>query len=295
MRKIIALVLTAALLCAALCALAEEGQIAPLYATVGEALEDGFEGRVIAGGVPGDYYAVVTVRDGRYYRSVAYYDETATELEEAVNNLDYEAEDFFEKLEAGMQAVDEYLKTLPIAYSEEFTAQPLTDEDLASMVGKTLAQLTEEGFEIGSNGTEGGGEDEMIIVYTLRFGVYDYSCTVDADFDAYIAAQENGTEGDLVVQDAALLGITDWGFEKRFHTDGTVDEPEDPFADFSGIVTEVMALAEKAQAGKEIDIESFADQLKADYPDYAEMIDMYVDLFETYGAEAFAPMMTPAE
>ena len=70
----------------------------------------------------------------------------------------------------------------------------------------------------------------------------------------YIAAQENGTEGDLVVQDAALLGITDWGFEKRFHTDGTVDEPEDPFADFSGIVTEVMALAEKAQAGEEIDI-----------------------------------------
>lgn len=40
--------------------LAEEGQIAPLYATVGEALEDCDEERVVAGGIPGEYYAVVT-------------------------------------------------------------------------------------------------------------------------------------------------------------------------------------------------------------------------------------------
>ena len=295
MKNVISVVMAAVILCTVFGALAEEGRLAPLYATVGEAMEDDAECRVISGGVPGDYYAVVTQKNGKYYRSMAYYDETATELEEAANSLDYEAEDFFEKLDAAMNAAAAYLKTLPIAYSEEFTAQPLTDGEMASAIGKTLAELTEEGFEIGSNGTEPGeNEDETIIVYSLRYGVFDYSCVVDADFDTYIEAQENGAEGTLAVKAMALTGITEQGFEKRFHTDGTVEEPEDPFAVFSEIVAEVMTLAEKAQAGEEIDINDFADMLKTKYPDYADMIDMYITLFQTFGAEGFASMMVPA-
>jgi hypothetical protein len=41
---------------------------------------------------------VVTLKDGKYYRSVAFYDEKMNELNEVVNNLDFEAEDFFEKV-----------------------------------------------------------------------------------------------------------------------------------------------------------------------------------------------------
>lgn len=295
MKKLIALAMVVVMLFTALGVLAEEGQMAPLYATVGEALEDSAEGRVVAGGVPGEYYAVVTRKDGKYYRSVANCDEKLNELNEALENLDYEAEDFFEKHEAAMQAVDDYLKTLPIAYSEVFTAQPLTAEEMASMSGKKLSQLIEEGFEIGSNGTEPGEEDEPIIVYSLRYGVYDYNCVVDADFDQYIAAQGNDTEGDLVVKSMTLAGITEWGFEKRFHTDGTVEEPKDPFAEFSEIMAEMMSFIEKAQAGEEIGIQDFADALKAKYPDYAEMIDVYITMYQTYGAEGFASMMNPAE
>ena len=296
MKKLIALAMVVVMLFTALGVLAEEGQMAPLYATVGEALEDSAEDRVVAGGVPGEYYAVVTQKDGKYYRSVAICDEKLNELNEALENLDYEAEDFFEKHDAAMQAVDDYLKTLPIAYSEEFTAEPLTDEKMASMQGKSLSQLTEEGFEIGSNGTEPGeDEEEILIVYSLRYGVYDYNCVVDADFDQYIAAQDNGAEGDLVVKSMSLAGITEWGFEKRFHTDGTVDEPKDPFAEFSEIMAEMLTFFEKIQAGEEIDIQDYADTLKAKYPDYAEMIDVYITMYQTYGAEGFASMMNPAE
>ena len=297
MKRIISLVIAAVMLCTVLGALAE-GQLAPLYATVGEAMKDSAEGRVVAGGEGSDegfYFAVVTKKDGKYYRSVAYYDETMSELQEARINLDFEAEDFFEKHEAAMNAEEEYLKTLPIAYSEVFTALPLTNEEMEARNGKTLAQLTEEGFEIGSSGTEGGEGDEMIIVYTLRYGVFDYFCTVDADFDRYIEVQENGGEGGLVVKSMTLAGITEWGFEKRFHTDGTVEEPEDPFAAFGEIMAEIVALVEKIQNGEEIDIESFAATLKEKYPDYADMIDMYVTLFQTYGAEGFAAMLNPAE
>lgn len=294
MKKLIALAMVVVMLFTALGVLAEEGQMAPLYATVGEALED--SGRVVAGGIPGEYYAVVTQKDGKYYRSVAIYDEKLNELNEALENLDYEAEDFFEKHEAAMQAVDDYLKTLPIAYSEVFTAQPLTDEEMASMQGKSLSQLTEEGFEIGSNGTEPSeDEEEILIVYSLRYGVYDYNCVVDADFDQYIAAQDNGAEGDLVVKSMSLAGITEWGFEKRFHTDGTVDEPKDPSAEFSEITAEMLTFFEKIQAGEEIDIQDYADTLKAKYPDYAKMIDVYITMYQTYGAEGFASMMNPAE
>ena len=296
MKKLIALAMVVVMLFTALGVLAEEGQMAPLYATVGEALEDSAEGRVVAGSIPGEYYAVVTQKDGKYYRSVAIFDEKLNELNEALENLDYEAEDFFEKHEAAMQAVDDYLKTLPIAYSEVFTAQPLTDEEMASMQGKSLSQLTEEGFEIGSNGTEPSeDEEEILIVYSLRYGVYDYNCVVDADFDQYIAAQDNGAEGDLVVKSMSLAGITEWGFEKRFHTDGTVEEPKDPFAEFSEIMAEMLTFFEKIQAGEEIDIQDYADTLKAKYPDYAEMIDMYITMYQTYGAEGFASMMNPAE
>lgn len=296
MKKLIALAMVVVMLFTALGVLAEEGQMAPLYATVGEALEDSAEGRVVAGSIPGEYYAVVTQKDGKYYRSVAIFDEKLNELNEALENLDYEAEDFFEKHEAAMQAVDDYLKTLPIAYSEVFTAQPLTDEEMASMQGKSLSQLTEEGFEIGSNGTEPSeDEEEILIVYSLRYGVYDYNCVVDADFDQYIAAQDNGAEGDLVVKSMSLAGITEWGFEKRFHTDGTVDEPKDPFVEFSEIMAEMLTFFEKIQAGEEIDIQDYADTLKAKYPDYAEMIDVYITMYQTYGAEGFASMMNPAE
>lgn len=296
MKKLIALAMVVVMLFTALGVLAEEGQMAPLYATVGEALEDSAEGRVVAGSIPGEYYAVVTQKDGKYYRSVAICDEKLNELNEALENLDFEAEDFFEKHDAAMQAVDDYLKTLPIAYSEEFTAEPLTDEEMASMQGKSLSQLTEEGFEIGSNGTEPSeDEEEILIVYSLRYGVYDYNCVVDADFDQYIAAQDNGAEGDLVVKSMSLAGITEWGFEKRFHTDGTVDEPKDPFAEFSEIMAEMLTFFEKIQAGEEIDIQDYADTLKAKYPDYAEMIDVYITMYQTYGAEGFASMMNPAE
>lgn len=296
MKKLIALAMVVVMLFTALGVLAEEGQMAPLYATVGEALEDSAEDRVVAGGVPGEYYAVVTQKDGKNYRSVAICDEKLNELNEALENLDYEAEDFFEKHDAAMQAVDDYLKTLPIAYSEVFTAQHLTDEEMASMQGKSLSQLTEEGFEIGSNGTEPSeDEEEILIVYSLRYGVYDYNCVVDADFDQYIAAQDNGAEGDLVVKSMSLAGITERGFEKRFHTDGTVEEPKDPFAEFSEIMAEMMSFIEKAQAGEEIGIQDFADALKAKYPDYADMIDVYMTLYQKYGTEGFSSMMNSAE
>ena len=56
-----------------------------------------------------------------------------------------------------------------------------------------------------------------------------------------------------------------------------------------------MTFIEKAQAGEETDIQGFADALKVKYPDYADMIDTYVTLYQTYGIEGFSSLMNPAE
>ena len=295
MKKIMALILAAVMLCAAFGAAAEEGQMAPLYATVEEALKACDENRVIAGGENGEYYAVVTQKDGKYYRSVANWDEKLTELNDALDSLDYEAEDFIEKHEAAMQAFDDYLKTLPIAYSEEFTAAPLSDVEMEKMKGKTLAQLEEEGYEVGGSGTENDENGEMVIAFYLRCGVFDYRCLVDADFDRYEEAQENNSYGDLTVTGAELAGITEQGFDKRFHADGTVDDPVDPFAELGEIMAEFAQLIEKAAAGEEVDMKDFAETMKEKHPDYADMIDLYMTMYETYGAEGLASMMNPVE
>ena len=296
MKKMIALMMAAMLLCTVFGAAAEEGRMEPLYATVGEAMAACAENRVIAGGVPDEYYAVVTEKDGKSYRSVAYPDEKMKELNAAIEALDYEAADFFEKHEAAMTAADDYLKTLPIAYSEEFTAQPLTEEEMAAMHGKTISQLNEEGFETGSYGTEPGAtEEEVLIVFSMRWGVFDYGCEVDADFDRFEEAQEQDTCGDLVVKDVKLKGITESGFDLRFHADGTVEEPEDPFAEMNEVITEIGQALEKVLAGEKLDMEAFAAELKEKYPEQAELIDMYMELYRSIGAEALAAMLTPAQ
>ena len=217
MKKIIALVLSVMMMCIALCAMAENTE--PMFATVGDALAAAGE-FPIAGGED-DYYAVVTEKDGQYYRSVADLDDKYRDLQQAA----WDAEP--EQMEEAYAAVDEYVKTLPIAYSEAFTAIPMAQEEMDALVGKTIGELRETGYEDRESGTE--GDD---IVYVMRSGLFDYSCVVDADFDAYEKAQEEWPDGgnDFVVKSVNFHGITSEAVLKRFHTDGTVEEIPDPFA-----------------------------------------------------------------
>ena len=124
MKRILALVLAVMMLGTACCALAEEAQGAPMYATYGDAMDAarkaaGEEGNIVAGSFNGEYAAVITEEDGKYFRHVADYDEKLKEMEEARDALDYEADNFWERWEAANAEVDEYMRTLPIVYSEE--------------------------------------------------------------------------------------------------------------------------------------------------------------------------------
>ena len=294
MKKLIALILAAMMVFAAACAWAEEeAKPAPLYATVGEAIQANEDGRVFRGGVPEEYVSVVTEKDGKAYRHVAYYDEALKALEEEYLNLDYEAEDFFEKHEELGNKITEYQMTLPLSYSEEFTAAPLTEEEILSRVGKPLGELKEEGFEVGSSGTNLAEDGETTIIeYMMRYGVFDYNCVVDADMDKYLEIQENGGEDDLVVKSMKLEGITEQSADLRFHTDGTVEEPEDPFAAYNDFMLAIGELMGKLTSGEEVDVAALAEELKTKFPEYAEMIDQVLTVYNTLGAEGLAALTT---
>lgn len=274
MKKIIAAILTAMMLCAACGAPAEENK--PMFATLGDALDATDEAERIAGGEEG-YYAVITEKDGKYYRSVGTMDEKAKALYDAIPNA--------EDIEGAFAAADEYMRTLPVDYTEEFTAEPMAQADLDALAGKTLAELEETGFETVTNGMEAGEtEDEVIIVYTMRNGLFDYDCTVDADPDAYEKAQENGTENELVVKSAKVKGLTREAFMKRFHTDGTVDPMEDPFETFNGFLGEMgEILAAHVSEDGTIDAAGLAEDLKKLYPEQADQIDAALQMYTLLG------------
>lgn len=101
----------------------------------------------------------MTEVDGKYYRSVAETDDIYTELQEAI----WEATP--EEMEAAFAAAEEYVKTLSITYSEVFTVAPMTQADMDALVGKTLGELREAGYEERESGTEG---DDIAYVITAR-------------------------------------------------------------------------------------------------------------------------------
>ena len=283
MKRIFALALAVMMLCVVFGAQAEEkGE--PLFATVGDALAAAGE-RPVAGSED-NYYAVVTEKDGKYYRSVAELDDRAKELQQAVWEADAD------NMEEAFAAEDEYIRTLPVAWSEEFTAVPMAQADMDALAGKTIGDLREAGYEDRESGTE--GEE---IVYVMRGGMFDYACAVDADADAYEQAQEEYPDGgkDFVIRSVKLRGVTDEAYSQRFHTDGTVEELPDLFANFSALAADVQEMIARVQNGEEIDADEFFNSLKERYPDLADSIGMYLDMYKLLGAEGLSAMFSPVE
>lgn len=120
------------------------------FKTIGDAVNSPEEDRAI-GGTEDQYIVVLKNGDG-YVRVVADMDDKAKELYEATMM----AEDFD-------KAYDEYLdyvSTLPVAYTEEITAKPLDQEYLDSLIGMTMYDLEDEGFEPETFGTVDAGSKQ---------------------------------------------------------------------------------------------------------------------------------------
>lgn len=97
--------------------------------------------------------------------------------------------------------------------------------------------------------------------------------------------------GDFVVRSVELYNITLDACMLEVHTDGTVEKEPDLFADLTEVT---IALVEKVQAianGEEADLDAFAAGLKEQYPDMAEMVDVYLEMYQVLGADAFISVL----
>ncbi len=239
-----------------------------LFATIGEAMAS--EGYTGIAGSDSEHYVAVVRQDDAYIRLVADLDEKAKELSDAT--LEYVDAD---TLEAAFAAYNAHIETLPVAYEEEITAQPKSQEELDALAGKTLLEAETAGYESSSSAM--GENDEAI--YTVSNGLYTYDLLLNETYTEYMEHNDNGYIGDLTIRSAALSGLSHNAAELRFHADGTYDEEKDDWAEFNGI----MEMISGALSGE--NPEEAIQALTEAMPEHAEEIGMLAELFSSMSGQ----------
>ena len=238
------------------------------FATIGEAMaSEEYTG--IAGGDEEHYAAVVKTGD-TYIRLVADLDGKAKELSDAT--LEYVDAD---TLEAAFEAYNAYIRTMPVAYAEEITAQPKTREELDALAGKTLLEVEEAGYE--SSSSEMGENDEAI--YTVSCGLYEYDLLLNETYTEYMEHDDNGYIGDLTVRSAGFSGLSCNAAELWYRADGTIDEENDPWAEYN----RMMEMITDALSGE--NPEKAIQALTEAMPEQADEIRMLADLFSSMSGQ----------
>ena len=173
----------------------------------------------------------------------------------------------------------------------------MSQMEMDALVGKTIGELREAGYDDSESGTE--GDD---IVYVMRNGLFEYSCIVDADFDAYEKAQKEWPDGgnDFVIKSVSFHGITSEAIFKRYHTDGSVEEDPDPFEGYDELMTDVQQMIDSVQNGEEVNIDEYFSGLKDKY----DAVQSYIDalnagdvsaMLSTFAIETYVDNMDAAE
>ena len=238
------------------------------FATIGDAVNaEGFTG--IAGNDKEHFVAVAEV-DGTYLRVVADMDEEARKLDKA----SLESSDI-DTREAAFAAFNAYIETLPIAYEEEITVQPLSREELDLLAGKTLLEMEEAGYEHCTSAM--GKNDE--ITYTVSYGLYEYDLLLNETYTEYREHDDNGFIGDLTVKNASFSGLSRNAADLCWHADGTHDKENDPWAEFNGImgmITDALSGENPEQA-----IQELIDRM----PEHAEEIRMFAEVFSAMSGQ----------
>ena len=121
------LILTAAILCLACVAQAEEKEL-PAFTSIQDVLDHG-EGNVFIVG-HADTIVLILDMDGRYFRMAALLDDHAKELYRASTGEDF----------------NDYAYTLPFSMTEEITETPMDQAELDGLIGKTIQELMDAGF-----------------------------------------------------------------------------------------------------------------------------------------------------
>ena len=91
----------------------------------------------------------------------------------------------------------EYCSTLPAQYDSEFTADPISQEELDKLVGKTLKEAKEEGYtQLPYYNTE----ETDIVSFALEQGMFRYSVTLNESYAFYRECYEKNNFDNLTIK-----------------------------------------------------------------------------------------------
>lgn len=243
-----------------------------MFLTIGAAMEEAEYNNI--GGDMDDYYIIVVNKDGTNLRVVAQLDDIAREMNKNLFNAD--------DIEYAIAEYEEYVKTLPVLYTEEITAVPMDQAELDTYIGKTIGFAEEEGFEVNSY----GGDEAIGVEFTMTNGLYSYDFAINEPFEAYLALSEDGGDySEFTIKSVRLVGISYNVLNLDYEADGTYIGSEEDGDIFDGAFDFMQILYSAAESGA-IDMDTLFDSLIEAMPDQADEIrsamEQYGDLFGNY-------------
>ena len=237
-----------------------------------------------------DEYAVAVIqRNGRCFRVFAPLDEHAKELYAASLEDGHYSNDEY-------MALYEYVKELPVQYTEELTVIPFTQDELDAMAGKTIEEVMSEPWELQMCNYPENAEAGKDIVFPMVKGFCEYEMVINEPFEVYqerravdrydpVTIMSLRNYLDLTVRCVKYTGISSFNaLNLSYQADGTVKRDPEPFPegyDFN-LMEEIADYLTDAWKIKEPDQEAreaMIAELTAEHPEAAEMIRQIVESF----------------
>ena len=242
----------------------------PQFTTFGEAL-DAAEGYCTWGPDPANCIALVMIGE-KYYRVVADTDEKAKELNDAAQKAEED------KWQQDWDALEKYVRTLPVSYTEEITAVPAGQEELDALAGKKLDELDPA---VWMYYPSSWNEEGKAAVVELLQGVYQYEAEVSEPYEVYLEHEKNDTLGELTIRSVSFYGLSARLMNLQCTADGNWRTVTETFEDYD-LMLQIADKLAAAWAGGEPDAETkeaIIEGLTAQYPEAADMIREMVETF----------------
>lgn len=172
-------------------------------------------------GVDSEHCIALIKTGDRYFRVVADSDDRTKELNNAAQNADES------KWQETWEALETYVRTLPVSYTEEITAVPAGQEELDALAGKKLEELDPE---IWIYYPSYRGEEGEAVSFILIQGMYQYDAEISDSREVYLEHEKDYSFGGLTIKSVKLHGLSSRAMDLRCQADGTLvpaDEPEE--------------------------------------------------------------------
>ena len=240
-----------------------------------------------------EYAGALIEQDGRYFRAVSYLDEQAKELYAAYTRA-WETESEKDVSKKGM-ALDAYIDTLPVQYTEELTVVPLSPTELDAMTGITLEQAMAEPWDLNMINYPEDAEAGKDVVFQMVKGFCNYELVINEPYavyaerraaDHYDPVTDMSLQNylDLTVRSVRYTGISHNALDLNYQADGTRTWDSEPLSDgydydlMVEITDQLAAVWVNGEPDPETK-EAMIAELTEEHPEAADMIRQIVESF----------------